>query len=174
MIFKKTLPLSALCTMLFANMTIAQNITPDKNVREALEQVRPDEIKEDIRYLADDKLKGRLPGTEGYQMAVDYVIKRLKSLNVEPAGENGTWLQTVNFRKAFTQNAVLSLDHSQSGSDNYMIYPIPAVPSVSLSSSLVFAGYGISEPELGYDDYKGIDVKGKTIVIMRGSPDQFP
>jgi hypothetical protein len=174
MIFKKTLPLSALCTMLFANMTIAQNITPDKNVREALEQVRPDEIKEDIRYLADDKLKGRLPGTEGYQMAVDYVIKRLKSLNVEPAGENGTWLQTVNFRKAFTQNAVLSLDHSQASSDNYMIYPNPAVPSVSLSSSLVFAGYGISEPELGYDDYKGIDVKGKTIVIMRGSPDQFP
>lgn len=173
MTFKKILPLSVLGTLLFANTIIAQSIPLNNNVKEALEQVKPDQIKADITYLADDKLKGRLPGTEGYQMAVDYVVKRLKSLDVQPAGENGTWLQTVNFRKSFVQNAVLSFP-GVSASGNYIIYPNPAVPAVKLSSDVVFAGYGISEPELGYDDYKGIDVKGKTILILKGSPDKFP
>jgi hypothetical protein len=173
MTFKKALPLSVLGTLLFANTTIAQSIPLNNNVKEALEQVKPDQIKADITYLADDQLKGRLPGTAGYQMAVDYVVKRLKSLDVQPAGENGTWLQTVNFRKSFVQNAVLSF-REISASGNYIIYPNPAVPAVKLSSDVVFAGYGISEPDLGYDDYKDIDVKGKTILILKGSPDKFP
>lgn len=173
MTFKKALPLSVLGTLLFANTTIAQSIPLNNNVKEALEQVKPDQIKADITYLADDQLKGRLPGTAGYQMAVDYVVKRLKSLDVQPAGENGTWLQTVNFRKSFVQNAALSF-REISASGNYIIYPNPAVPAVKLSSDVVFAGYGISEPDLGYDDYKDIDVKGKTILILKGSPDKFP
>lgn len=173
MTLKKVLPLAVLGTLLFANTTIAQSIPLNNHVKEALGQVTPDQIKADITYLADDQLKGRLPGTEGYQMAVDYVVKRLKSLNVLPAGENGTWLQTVNFRKSFVQDAVLSFQQV-TPSDNYIVYPNPAVPSVKLSSGVVFAGYGISEPDLGYDDYKGIDVKGKTILIMKGSPDKFP
>lgn len=173
MTLKSVLPLAVLGTLLFANKTIAQSIPLNNHVKEALEKVTPDQIKADITYLADDKLKGRLPGTEGYQMAVDYVVKRLKSLNVQPAGENGTWLQTVNFRKSFVQHADLSFGQV-TPADNFIVYPNPAVPAVKLSSAVVFAGYGISEPDLGYDDYKGIDVKGKTILIMKGSPDQFP
>lgn len=173
MTLKKVLPLAVLGTLLFANTSIAQSIPLNNHVKEALEKVTPDQIKADITYLADDKLKGRLPGTEGYQMAVDYVVKRLKSLNVQPAGENGTWLQTVNFRKSFVQRADLSFQQV-TPADNFIVYPNPAIPAVKLSSDVVFAGYGISEPDLGYDDYKGIDVKGKTILIMKGSPDKFP
>lgn len=169
---------SIVCTLFIADTASAQHISLNNNVKESLEQVKAAEIKADIAYLADDQLKGRMPGTEGYQMAVDYVIKRLKTLNVEPAGENGTWLQKVNLRRAFTENSLLSLTHGQSAavgirSNSYVIYPNPAVPKVKVSSSLVFAGYGISEPELGYDDYQNINVKGKTIVIMRGAPDKF-
>jgi len=176
---KKLTLLSAFCTALTATTTFAQNITLDKNIREALEQVQPDQIRADITYLADDKLKGRMPGTEGYQMAVDYVTARLKSMNVKPAGENGTWLQKVNLRRAVTNDVLLSFNPGQTSdvalrsTGSYFVYPNPAVPAVKQSSSLVFAGYGISEPGLGYDDYKDIDVKGKTVVIIRGSPEKF-
>src|ERR1700712_2761657 len=83
----------------FALPGIAQQIKLSADVQQALTKVTPDQIRADITYLADDKLKGRLPGTEGYQMAVDYVVGRLKSLGVKPAGENNTWLQEVKLRK---------------------------------------------------------------------------
>jgi hypothetical protein len=164
--------------VLFVNNVSAQQIKLSADVEKALTQVNPHQIKADITYLADDKLKGRAPGTEGYQMAVDYVVGRLKSLNVKPAGENDTWLQLVKFRKAFTQNAVLSLSSGQLNSltlrdDSYIIYPNPSVPQVKISGGLVFAGFGISEPTLGYDDYAGLDVRGKIVLITRGAPEKF-
>ncbi|HEY0245775.1 MAG TPA: M28 family peptidase, partial [Mucilaginibacter sp.] len=123
-----------------------------------------------------DKLKGRGPGTEGYQMAVDYVVGRLKELNVKPAGENGTWVQTVKFRKATSTDAVMTLDgvatELKKGTD-YTISPNPANPKVSVTAPLVFVGYGASEPKLGYDDYAGVDVKGKIVVVVSGSPERF-
>ncbi|MDN3548461.1 M28 family peptidase [Mucilaginibacter aquaedulcis] len=165
-------------TVLFVNNVSAQQIKLSADVEKALAQVKSEQIKADITYLADDKLKGRAPGTEGYQMAVDYVVGRLKSLNVKPAGENDTWLQPVKFRKAFTQNAVLSLSSGQVNNltlrdDSYVIYPNPSVSQVKISGGLVFAGFGISEPALGYDDYAGLDVRGKIVLITRGAPEKF-
>jgi hypothetical protein len=174
-----------ICQLLFlvsiislTGTVFAQQIKLGANVEQALKQVNPEQIKADITYLADDKLKGRAPGTEGYQMAVDYVIGRLKSLDVKPAGENNTWLQQVKLRKAFTNNAVLSLNSGQLNNlvvrnDAYVIYPNPSVPEIKTSADLVFAGYGISEPSLGYDDYAGLDVKGKIVLITRGAPEKF-
>ena len=136
----------------------------------------PDQIKADIAYLADDKLLGRAPGTPGYQMAVDYVVGRLKSLGVKPAGENGTWLQTVKFRKAFTSDAVMTIAGATTQPKkptDYNISPNPVKTSVNITAPLVFVGYGASEPKLGYDDYAGMDVKGKIIVVVSGSPDKF-
>ncbi len=158
----------------------AQKITLSENVKQALNAVDTVQFRADIAYLADDKLKGRGPGTEGYQMAVDYVVSRLKSLSVKPAGENGTWLQEVKLRKAATVNTSLSLydDTGDSnakvvGDKSYAIYPNPAEANVTLTAGLAFAGYGVSEPALGYDDYAGLDVKGKIVLITRGSPDKF-
>jgi hypothetical protein len=154
----------------------AQQIKLSPEVETALSRVDTAQFKADIAYLADDKLKGRLPGTEGYQMAVDYVVSRLKGLGVKPAGENGTWLQKVRFRKAFLKDATLSLTGTnpalKAGVD-YTILPNPSLPDVTIAGSLAFAGYGVSEPSLGYDDYAGIDVKGKIVLITRGAPDKF-
>jgi hypothetical protein len=152
-----------------------QQVKLSKEVEHALTLVDTNQIKADITYLADDKLKGRAPGTEGFQMAVDYVVGQLKALDVKPAGENNTWLQQVKFRKAFTKDAALTFAGQpdlKAGSD-YIIYPNPESPKVSLNASLAFAGYGISEPSLGYDDYTGLDVKGKIVLVMRGAPDKF-
>lgn len=156
----------------------AQQIKVSPEVEQALNKVDTAQFKADIAYLADDKLKGRAPGTEGYQMAVDYVVSRLKSLGVKPAGENNGWLQTVKFRKAFIKSAELSF----TGQDNsptlkagvdYAILPNPQTPDIALNASLAFAGFGVSEPSLGYDDYAGLDVKGKIVLITRGAPEKF-
>jgi Zn-dependent M28 family amino/carboxypeptidase len=152
----------------------AQEIKLSKEIQNALGQVDTARIKADITYLADDKLKGRFPGSEGFQMAADYVVARLKALDVVPAGENGTWLQQVRLRKAFVHDAVISSTNNAAVPDNsYVVYPNPAVPKVDVSANLAFAGYGISEPALGYDDYAGLDVKGKIVLITRGVPDKF-
>jgi hypothetical protein len=162
--------------VLLAVPIFAQQMQLSPEVKQALSEVSADKIKADITYLADDKLKGRAPGSEGYQMAVDYVIDQLKAANVKPAGENNTWLQKVRLRKAFIKNASLSITGQKSVAAiprSFVIYPNPVVDTVKLTAGLVFVGYGISEPALGYDDYAGIDVKGKVVIIMRGSPEKF-
>ena len=157
------------------NPAIAQQIKVSPNLKKALTKVEPNQIKADIAYLADDKLKGRLPGTEGFQMAVDYMIGRLKALDVKPAGENGSYLQEVKLRRTFLKDPLITFDNglpAKFGTD-YNIAANPILPSVSFSAPLVFVGYGISQPALGYDDYAGLDVKGKIVVVTRGAPDKF-
>lgn len=166
--------------LLFINTCYGQsgNLPPD--LVPAINSVTADEIKNDIQYLADDKLAGRFPSTPGYQQAVDYVTERLKNLRVEPLGENGTWLQTVKLRNAkiTTHFFVINYGNGTRPEDvpnkDYVIYPNPVMSSVNGSAGLVFAGYGISEPTLNYDDYNNLDVKGKIVLIIRGAPDNFP
>jgi Zn-dependent M28 family amino/carboxypeptidase len=155
----------------------AQQIKVSAEIQKAFAKVDTAQIRADIAYLADDKLKGRGPGTEGYQMAVDYVVGRLKSLGVKPAGENGTWLQEVKLRKATTGAATATLTAKTStelkqGAD-FNILPNPSKPDITLDAPLAFAGYGASEPSLAYDDYAGLDVKGKVVLVIRGAPDKF-
>ncbi|MFC6221841.1 M28 family peptidase [Hymenobacter artigasi] len=152
-----------------------------KPVAAALEQVQPAAIKAHIAYLADDRLLGRKAGTPGYQMAVDYVTQQLKTLGVQPAGEGGTFIQKVRLRRAFLQpGATFAARDAQgatmpltAGSD-YAVYPSPELPATSVKDApLAFAGFGINAPELGYDDYAGLDVKGKVVMIVRGAPRTF-
>jgi Zn-dependent M28 family amino/carboxypeptidase len=167
--------------LLAAGTAFSQTIKVDKKVANAMQKVEPAVIKAHIDYLADDKLLGRKPGTPGYQMAVDYVIDQFKKTGVAPAGENDTYLQTVRLRQAKTgANATLTAINSKGeqqvlamGNDA-VIYPNPVQQSVTIEAPLVFAGYGISAPDLGYDDYAGIDAKGKIVVVFRGAPVQFP
>jgi len=181
--------LTLLVITAFVRAGIAQQIKLSANVKKALSTVDSAEIKADIKYLADDKLLGRMPGTPGYQMAVDYVVNRLKTLKVKPAGEKGTWLQTVRLRKAtLAKEAFAGLTHTTYDKDGnsigsevliwqigkeISITPNPQLSKVDVKGALVFAGYGISQPKLGYDDYAGIDVKGKIVVIVKGTPASF-
>lgn len=165
--------LSLLLSLVTAN-SFGQQIKLSAEVKQAMDAVSADKIKADISYLADDKLKGRGPGTEGYQMAVDYVIAQVKALGVKPAGENGSWLQKVRMRKSVPQNAQLSINNKAADQSSFAIFPNPANPQINISAGLVFAGFGISEPSLGYDDYAGLDVKGKIVIVTRGAPEKFP
>ncbi|AKQ45014.1 peptidase M28 [Rufibacter radiotolerans] len=165
--------------LLLAGPISAQKLQVDKDVTKALSQVKPEALKGHIQYLADDKLLGRMPGTPGYQMAVDYVVQQFKSTGVQPAGENGTYLQKVRIRKAITgKDAILSLTSNQgtttlAAGKDFTIYPNPQNPTITVDAPLAFSGYGITAPEVGYDDYARLDVKGKVVVILRGAPKSF-
>lgn len=177
--FRSWLPL--LATLALPLTAAAQSLNVDKPVAAALQKVKPDEFKAHIQYLADDKLRGRQPGTEGYQLAVDYVTKQLQSLGVKPAGENGSYVQKVRLRRAFLQpEPLLALIEDKKvptplhPEEDFIFYPNPERAKVFQQSQLVFAGYGITAPELKYDDYQGLDVDGKIVVVLRGAPKAFP
>lgn len=144
-----------------------------------------------VRELTLEKYAGRLTGTEGYNLSAAWVISRLKEWGVEPAGDNGTYLQ------AFPNPYTLILDRgevsmhlkvgksdpkSQATVKKYYLYEDEYFPggtsaSGQVTAEVVYVGYGITAPELGYDDYRGVDVRGK-IVLMENevpySPDKDP
>ncbi|MES2275790.1 MAG: M28 family peptidase [Bacteroidota bacterium] len=166
--------------LLVGNSIYAQQKLVGKPVDDAMQTASADEIKASITYLADDKLLGRQPGKPGFQMAADYVIEQLKLYGVQPAGEDNGWTQQVRFRRTFagkSGSAALTVngktDSLKYGADIF-IYPDPVHKVVTSSGQLAFAGYGITNKQLNYDDYAGLNVKGKIVVIIRGAPKSFP
>ncbi|WP_299701485.1 M28 family peptidase [uncultured Pontibacter sp.] len=178
---KRLLFLALSCGLLLQGSAFAQSLALDKPVEKSLKKVKPNDVKAHIKYLADDRLLGRKPGTEGYQMAVDYVVEHYQKAGIEPGGENGTYLQLVRLRQSFPGKEASMVLADSMGTElqltynkDFSVYPHAEEPEVSMEAPLVFAGYGISAPDLGYDDYAGIDVTGKIVVVMRGAPTSFP
>jgi len=148
------------------------------DVSSLITTIQPDSIRAHIQYLADDRLKGRLPGTPEYEIAMQYVIAHFKQMGIAPGGENNSYLQKVPLRRAKIdpQNVHLTLNESSQelifGQD-YVIMPHFEDGNVAVEAQLVFVGYGINAPEVGYDDYAGVDVKGKIVLMVNGNPDKF-
>ena len=165
---------------LFTETLIAQKVP--KNVLALTENIDTNRIKAHVAYLASDALLGRKPGKQGYQMAVDYVIKEYKSMGILPAGENGGYTQNVILRnsKLIKDQTTMSFNQNDGSSkklilgDDFVFYPNPEKEKVDFSAPLVFVGSGIDAPELGFNDYKGVDVKGKICIVLQKSPDNVP
>jgi hypothetical protein len=137
----------------------------------------PERIRSDVAFLADDLLEGRGTGTRGYDLAARYVASRYEALGLKPGGKNG-WYQTIPFvtaspdpahQSAITLNGV-RFEHG----GHAIISPTVAAPAIDESAPAVFAGWGLEEPKFGLDDYRGLDVKGKIVVLLRGTPDGLP
>ncbi len=167
----------AIASLLISSALFSQTIKLDTKTKKALDRVDKDKIKSHITFLADDKLKGRQPGKEGYQMAVDYVVNEFTQLGMIPAGENGTYLQKLILRRATVNNKLSTVllvdrlgnvDSLKAGKD---IFIVPGViqKDVAQDAAVVFVGYGIEIPGK-YSDYDKIDVKGKIVVFLNGSP----
>ena len=156
---------------------LAQDIKISKRIKLAMDRVDTNTIRAHIAYLADDKLKGRYPGTEGFQTAVDYVIDQYKKIGLQPAGDNNGFTQKLIIRKSVVNNAssVAILKDKNGNTDSlgfardFVPVPHPLIENVSAEGQLVFAGYGVDIPG-GYSDYNGIDVKGKIVVVINGAP----
>lgn len=150
-----------------------------KDVTKILDTVQPDSIRRHIEYLADDRMKGRLPGTPEFQIAINYIIQHFKTFGLKPAGDNGTYLQALKMRKARIDGKTAEIKISGYDSalvfgNNFVLFPHFEETRTEINAPLVFAGYGIYAPEMNYDDFSGIDPKGKILVIVSGAPDSFP
>ena len=164
--------------MLAVLSSTAQQVKISKNIQQAMNRIDTNTIRSHIAYLADDKLKGRLPGTEGYQLAVDYVVEQYKKMGVAPGGDNGGYTQKLVLRRSLLNNksAVAMLKDANGNIDSldfagdYMAVPHPMLANAAAEGQLVFAGYGVEIPGQ-YSDYAGINVKGKIVVLIAGAPD---
>jgi hypothetical protein len=162
--------------LLAAALLLAQLAAPSPG-RESEPQFTSKEFLEPIKFLASDKLKGRGDGTKELDEAADYIAKRFQKYGLRPAGDNGTYLQ----RFKITVGA-------QMGPNNSMVYqngatrtaltagqdfvPLSFSAAVTVQAPLLFAGYGITAPEFNYDDYKGLDAKGKIVLVLRHEPQE--
>ncbi len=167
--------------LLCTTSLLAQTLTIPAEAQQAAKSVRPQAIEAHMRYLADDKLEGRKPGTRGFEMAATYVQNQLSALGLKPAGENGTYRQAVPLRRWQVREGASSLVLTQNGTShaltygkNFILNPNPDHAQSDVTAPVVFVGYGVSAPELGYDDYAGIDVTGKIVVYLNGAPATFP
>ncbi len=155
----------------------AQDVKISKGIKQAMDRIDTNIIRSHIAYLADDKLKGRYPGTAGFQTAVDYVIEQYKKIGLQPAGDNNGFTQKLIIRKSVVNNAssVAILKDKNGNTDSlgfardFAPVPHPLIGNVNTEGQLVFAGYGVEIPG-GYSDYSGIDVKGKIVVVINGAP----
>ncbi len=128
-----------------------------------------------ISALADDSMLGRGPGTLGEDRAIRYINAEFKAIGLEPGNPNGTYFQTVELL-GFT--ATPTAEFSAGGHPIKLLFPKDFVaasrreaPEIDVDNSeLVFVGYGVVAPEYNWDDYKGLDVKGKTLVMLINDP----
>ena len=155
----------------------AQDVKISKAIKQAMGRIDTNTIRSHIAFLADDKLKGRYPGTEGFQTAVDYVIDQYKKIGLQPGGDNNGFTQKLVIRKSLVNNpssvAILKDKNGNTDSLGFVrdFVPVanPLIENVNTEGQLVFAGYGVEIPG-GYSDYNGIDVKGKIVVVINGAP----
>jgi hypothetical protein len=132
-----------------------------------------------VEIQCDEKYQGRLTGTSGYQACAEWLAGELSEWGISPAGENGTWFQwfKVPYTLVLPDCGVTLKIPVKNGHDilkdyKYVTEFMPGSTSANgeITAEVVYAGYGITAPELGYDDYKGIDVTGKIIMIEREAP----
>ena len=166
----------ALATMLVAASGCARD---DERAPADVPQVSASGLEEHIRFLASDRLQGRGTGTPGYDSAARYVTDHFARLGLDSAGTEG-YLQPVPFRRA---RALPSSDLVLVGKSgrrtltayrDYVPSPNYLHPRAEVTAPLVFAGFGVTAPDRGYDDYEGVDAKGKIVVLLTGAPSSFP
>jgi Zn-dependent M28 family amino/carboxypeptidase len=137
--------------------------------------VDPAVLLQHIQVLASDEFEGRLPGTQGEQKSVAYITQQFKKLGLSPGNPDGTFVQDVPL-EGIAGSATMTLTAGgqaipmERGHD-FVASTYRIVPQVSIvESPLVFVGYGVQAPEYNWDDYKGLDVHGKTLVVLINDP----
>lgn len=158
--------------------TISAPATPPTTTAPANADER--RIANDVRALADDRFEGREAGTRGYDLAAEYVAQRYAAIGLQPAGDDGTWFQTVPLLKATREADGAALVVKRNGREIALRFREQFLPALNfnagehaLEAPAVFVGQGVYAPELGHDDFAGLDLEGKIAVIFGGAPARF-
>ena len=159
---------SILVIALFSTFLFAQN-----KIHNPL--ITAEEIKANIYYLASDDMKGRFTGSPEERKAGDYIKNEFETYGLKPVF-NGNWFQEFPFVEKVQLTKANSLTIDINGQKQNLklgkeFTTVSYSANGKVTGDLVFVGYGISAPKLGYDDYAGIDVKGRIVVVMRYHPE---
>lgn len=144
-------------------------------IRPALDSLNSDDLLKHIKVLASDEFEGRAPGTRGEELTVSYLIDQFKKMGLKPGNRDGSYVQNVPL-VGFTAQPTASFVSAGKRmdlkfTDEYVAVSRRFVPEVKVQNSdVVFVGYGVVAPEYDWDDYKGVDVKGKTILMLINDP----
>lgn len=174
------LPLLALSGV----VAFGQTIPPAVKSVEA--SVDPEKIRAHVKFLSDDLLEGRGPGTRGGEIAAQYIATQFALDGLKPGGDHGSYLQQVNFvgTKTLGEKTHFSLipkrpeggmgialySYDLKYGEDYTVSNRTLTPSVDVNAPIVFVGYGVVAPEFGWNDYAGVDVKGKVVLCIVGDP----
>jgi Zn-dependent M28 family amino/carboxypeptidase len=168
---KKTYPLILLFILFFISCN-----TEKKSIEKAMESITAEDMKNYISVIASDDFLGRAPSTIGEEKTIKYLEEEFKKIGLKPAN-NGSYLQEVSLVK-MTSDQSMKLDISGGKSKislNFSDDFIGGTPQTSelvqiKNSDIVFVGYGINSPEYNWNDYQGLDVKGKTVLMLVNDP----
>lgn len=146
-----------------------------RELSDALASITTNDLGRHVSKLASDEFEGRAPASRGEELTIRYLIETLKGAGLEPGNPDGTFVQKVPLI-GITSEIDIAMRINDAGVE--MGQPADCVlscfrlePEISITNSeLVFVGYGIVAPEYGWDDYKGVDVRGKTIVMLVNDP----
>jgi Zn-dependent M28 family amino/carboxypeptidase len=143
----------------------------------AMETINPEHIRGHVRFLSHDLLEGRGTGQRGGDIAAEYIATQFAEYGLKPAGENGSYLQKVplvgittlpdtRFSLVPKQGAAMNLKPL----DEYVAYDQTQQSQSDVDAEIVYVGYGIEAPEYNWDDYKGVDVRGKVLLMLVNEP----
>jgi len=146
--------------------------------RAAAASIDPEKIRAHVRFLSLDLLEGRGPGTRGAEIAAEYIATQFALAGVEPAGDNGTYFQSVPLYAVHTDEEKTRFALVPStGQPVNLEYGSQIVAKdqtgqsrADIDAPIVFVGYGIHAPEYSWDDYAGVDVKGKVALVIVNEP----
>ncbi len=160
---------SLAATPLTAQQTTASAAPGDRVAR----AVDPRILRAHLGFLANDALEGRAPGTRGGDAAAQYIAAQFLRLGLEPAGDSGTYFQRVPII-SLTPEPTLAVSGTGGSrlawKEDFVLWSMRNDSSVTHEGDVVFAGYGIVAPESNWNDYEGLDVKGKYVVVLVNDP----
>jgi Zn-dependent M28 family amino/carboxypeptidase len=143
----------------------------------AMSSIDTERIRAHVKFLADDLLEGRGPGTRGGDLAAAYIASQFEQLGLVPAGDDGGYLQRVAFKGVHTEaDTHAELTPAQGApielklGDDYVTSNQTQTAAVDIDAPVVFVGYGIDAPEYRWNDYRGVDVKGKVVLVIVNEP----
>src|SRR5229473_524466 len=146
--------------------------------QKAINSIDAEKIRATVKYLSDDALEGRGTGQKGGDKAADWIAAQFKSYGLLPAGDNGTWFQSVNFYGITTDGKQTQFAFvPKSGNeialkfaDDYVATDQTHSEKSEINAPIIYVGYGINAPEYNWDDYKGVDLKGKVALMLVNEP----
>ena len=140
-------------------------------------EISGDRVRAHVKFLSSDLLEGRGVGARGGELASDYIATQFALLGAKPAGDNGTYFQKVELVGVAPQPETQLTEITDAGQqisfrwlDDFAGITMQQKPDAALDAPAIFVGHGITAPEYQWDDYKGVDVRGKVVVLFTSEP----